>query len=153
MNRLDLSACTRLITLTLVVTLLHAAPALAAHHEEGEAAGETAKPVTKTSGLIYQELVAGAGASPSATDRVTVHYTGKLESGDVFDSSEKRGKPATFPLNRVIKSWTEGVQLMKVGGKATLTCPGEIAYGAKGRPPRIPPNATLLFDIELLGIN
>jgi len=83
---------------------------------------------------------------------VKVHYTGKLTDGTVFDSSVQRGEPATFPLNGVIKCWTEGVQKMKVGGKATLTCPSDIAYGDQGRPPTIKPGATLVFDVELIEI-
>jgi FKBP-type peptidyl-prolyl cis-trans isomerase FkpA len=104
------------------------------------------------SGLVYTETKAGSGDSPKATDTVKVHYTGKLTDGTVFDSSVQRGEPATFPLNGVIKCWTEGVQMMKVGGKATLVCPSDIAYGDQGRPPQIKPGATLVFDVELLEI-
>jgi FKBP-type peptidyl-prolyl cis-trans isomerase FkpA/FKBP-type peptidyl-prolyl cis-trans isomerase FklB len=111
------------------------------------------KGATKTaSGLVYKEVKAGAGDAPKATDTVKVHYTGKLTDGTVFDSSVQRGEPATFPLNGVIKCWTEGVQMMKVGGKATLVCPSDIAYGDQGRPPQIKPGATLVFDVELLEI-
>ena len=105
-----------------------------------------------TSGLIYQSLKDGEGASPSATDTVRVHYRGTLTDGTEFDSSYSRGKPAEFPLNRVIKCWTEGVQKMKVGGKAKLTCPPEIAYGNRAVGNLIPANATLVFEIELLEI-
>ena len=105
-----------------------------------------------SSGLIYTEVKAGEGDSPKPTDTVKVHYTGKLTDGTVFDSSVKRGEPATFPLNGVIKCWTEGLQMMKVGGKATLVCPSDIAYGDQGRPPQIKPGATLVFDVELLEI-
>jgi FKBP-type peptidyl-prolyl cis-trans isomerase FkpA len=109
---------------------------------------------TKTaSGLIYKELRAGSGASPKATDKVTVNYRGTLTNGTEFDSSYKRNAPATFPLNGVIPCWTEGVQMMKVGGKAQLTCPPAIAYGDRGAPPVVPPNATLIFEVELLKIN
>src|SRR5262249_13958762 len=94
----------------------------------------------------------GSGASPAATDTVKVHYEGTLENGTVFDSSKKRGTPATFALNQVIPCWTEGVQKMKVGGQAKLTCPSAIAYGDRGAPPTIPGGATLTFDVELLGI-
>jgi len=94
----------------------------------------------------------GTGASPSANDTVKVHYKGTLPDGKEFDSSYKRGQPAEFPLNRVIKCWTEGVQRMKVGGKAKLVCPPAIAYGERGVSGLIPSNATLLFEIELLGI-
>ena len=115
-------------------------------------AADAAKPVVTASGLSYLEKVAGKGASPSATDTVRVHYRGTHPDGREFDSSIARGKPAEFPLNRVIKCWTEGVQLMKVGGKAQLVCPPAIAYGERGFPGSIPPNATLHFEIELLGI-
>ncbi len=116
-----------------------------------KAAGE--KGAKKTaSGLVYTEVKAGNGEAPNATDTVKVHYTGKFTDGTVFDSSVQRGEPATFPLNGVIKCWTEGLQLMKVGGKATLVCPSDIAYGDQGRPPQIKPGATLVFDVELLEI-
>ncbi|MFP6664543.1 MAG: FKBP-type peptidyl-prolyl cis-trans isomerase [Deltaproteobacteria bacterium] len=104
------------------------------------------------SGLVYQTVTEGKGVSPKATDRVKVHYTGKLLDGTVFDSSVERGTPATFPLNGVISCWTEGVQKMKVGGKAQLVCPSDIAYGDRGAPPNIQPGATLVFDVELLEI-
>jgi len=104
------------------------------------------------SGLIFQTLTAGSGASPKATDTVSVHYRGTLTDGTEFDSSYKRGEPVEFPLNGVIPCWTEGVQKMKVGGKARLVCPSEIAYGDQGRPPVIPGGATLVFEVELLGI-
>ncbi|NUZ05335.1 FKBP-type peptidyl-prolyl cis-trans isomerase [Piscinibacter koreensis] len=104
------------------------------------------------SGLVYKSLKEGNGASPSATDTVKVHYRGTLTDGKEFDSSYKRGEPASFPLNRVIPCWTEGVQKMKVGGKAQLTCPPAIAYGERGAGGVIPPNATLQFEIELLEI-
>ena len=109
---------------------------------------------TTASGLVYKSLKDGSGASPGATDIVKVHYRGTFTDGKEFDSSYKRGSPAEFPLNRVIKCWTEGVQLMKVGGKAQLTCPAAIAYGERGTPGGpIPPNATLQFEVELLGVN
>jgi FKBP-type peptidyl-prolyl cis-trans isomerase FkpA len=105
------------------------------------------------SGLVYKSLKDGAGPSPAVTDTVRVHYRGTFPDGKEFDSSHKRGQPAEFPLNRVIKCWTEGVQKMKVGGKAQLVCPPGIAYGERGTPGGpIPPNATLHFEIELLGI-
>jgi FKBP-type peptidyl-prolyl cis-trans isomerase FkpA len=109
--------------------------------------------VKTSSGLVYTELKAGNGPSPKATDTVKVHYRGTLTDGKEFDSSYKRGQPAEFPLNRVIPCWTEGVQMMKVGGKAKLECPSSIAYGPQGHPPVIPGGATLIFEIELLGIN
>jgi FKBP-type peptidyl-prolyl cis-trans isomerase FkpA/FKBP-type peptidyl-prolyl cis-trans isomerase FklB len=111
------------------------------------------KGATKTaSGLIISELKPGTGESPKATDKVKVHYQGTLPDGTVFDSSIKRGEPVTFPLNGVIKCWTEGVQLMKVGGKSKLVCPSDIAYGDRGSPPAIKPGATLVFEVELLEI-
>ncbi|WP_295520165.1 FKBP-type peptidyl-prolyl cis-trans isomerase [Limnohabitans sp. Rim8] len=108
--------------------------------------------VLTSSGLVYRSLKDGNGASPTASDKVTVHYKGTFPDGREFDSSYKRGQPIDFPLNRVIACWTEGVQRMKVGGKAKLTCPPEIAYGARGAGNAVPPNATLLFEVELLGI-
>lgn len=104
------------------------------------------------SGLIYTSVQEGTGSQPATTDRVKVHYTGKLLDGTVFDSSVERGTPATFPLNGVIPCWTEGVQKMKTGGKATLVCPSDIAYGDRGAPPNIQPGATLVFDVELIEI-
>jgi FKBP-type peptidyl-prolyl cis-trans isomerase FkpA len=104
------------------------------------------------SGLVYRELKAGTGASPNVTDTVTVHYRGTSVDGVEFDSSYKGNEPAKFPLNRVIPCWTEGVQKMKVGGKSQLVCPSSIAYGDRGSPPDIPGGATLIFEIELLGI-
>ncbi len=103
------------------------------------------------SGMVYRELRPGAGDSPKATDTVKVNYRGTLVDGTEFDSSYKRGEPAQFPLNGVIKCWTEGVQKMKIGGKSQLVCPAEIAYGEDGRP-GIPGGATLIFEIELLQI-
>lgn len=104
------------------------------------------------SGAIVIPIKEGTGAQPKATDRVTVHYQGTLVDGSVFDSSIQRGQPATFPLNGVIKCWTEGVQQIKVGGKAKLVCPADIAYGDRGSPPKIKPGATLVFEVELLDI-
>lgn len=104
------------------------------------------------SGMIYREITPGTGASPQATDTVRVQYRGTLPDGSEFDSSYKRNEPAEFALDHVIKCWTEGVQRMKVGGKAMLVCPSSIAYGDQGRPPVIPPGATLTFEIELLAI-
>ncbi len=105
------------------------------------------------SGLVYRSLTDGVGASPAATDKVKVNYRGTFLDGKEFDSSAKNGGPIEFPLNRVIPCWTEGVQKMKVGGKAKLTCPPAIAYGARGAGGVIPPNATLQFEVELLAIN
>jgi FKBP-type peptidyl-prolyl cis-trans isomerase FkpA len=108
--------------------------------------------VKTASGLIYRTITPGTGASPKASDTVSVHYHGTLPDGKVFDSSVQRGQPVEFKLNEVIPCWTEGVQRMKVGEKARLVCPSEIAYGDGGRGPDIGPGATLVFDVELLGI-
>lgn len=108
--------------------------------------------VVTSTGLVYRALKEGNGPSPAATDRVRVHYRGTFADGKEFDSSYARKEPAEFPLNRVIKCWTEGVQRMKVGGKALLVCPPAIAYGEAGAGGVIPPNATLQFEVELLGI-
>jgi FKBP-type peptidyl-prolyl cis-trans isomerase FkpA len=108
--------------------------------------------VKTDSGLIYREMTAGTGASPKATDNVKVNYRGTLINGTEFDSSYSRNMPAEFPLNGVIPCWTEGVQKMKVGGKAQLVCPSELAYGDQGRPPTIAGGATLVFEVELLSI-
>ena len=108
--------------------------------------------VTSATGLVYRSLKDGTGPSPGAADTVKVHYRGTFPDGREFDSSYSRNAPAEFPLNRVIKCWTEGVQRMKVGGKAKLTCPPAIAYGERGAGAVIPPNATLLFEVELLSI-
>jgi FKBP-type peptidyl-prolyl cis-trans isomerase len=106
----------------------------------------------KPSGLIYTEIAAGTGPSPSPAETVKVHYTGKLIDGTVFDSSVQRGQPAEFTLGGVIPCWQEGVALMKKGGKALLVCPSDLAYGDAGSPPKIKPGATLVFDVELLDI-
>jgi FKBP-type peptidyl-prolyl cis-trans isomerase FkpA len=111
----------------------------------------TAK-TTLPSGVLFESMQAGSGESPKATDTVKVHYRGTLPDGKEFDSSFKRGQPASFPLNRVIPCWTEAVQLMKPGGKARITCPPKTAYGERGAGGVIPPNATLVFDIELISI-
>jgi FKBP-type peptidyl-prolyl cis-trans isomerase FkpA len=108
--------------------------------------------VKSASGLVFKTLTPGTGKSPVATDLVKVHYHGTLTSGEVFDSSVTRGQPVDFALNSVIPCWTEGVQKMKVGEKARLVCPSSIAYGDQGRPPTIPGGATLIFEVELLGI-
>lgn len=112
-------------------------------------------PATETlpSGVVVQHIKAGEGASPKASDTVTVHYRGTLENGKEFDSSYARNAPASFPLSRVIPCWTEGVQKMKAGGKAKLTCPSKTAYGERGAGRAVPPNATLNFEVELLSID
>ena len=116
------------------------------------AATAPAKPVTTASGLVYESIKDGAGESPKATDTVKVHYKGMFLDGKEFDSSYKRGEPTEFPLNRVIPCWTEGVQRMKPGGKAKLTCPASIAYGERGAGGVIPPNTTLNFEVELISV-
>jgi FKBP-type peptidyl-prolyl cis-trans isomerase FkpA len=116
--------------------------------------GVVGEEITTPSGLKYVDLVIGAGESPKSGQMVTVHYTGTLENGTKFDSSVDRGQPLVFPIGvgRVIKGWDEGVMSMKVGGKRKLIIPSDLAYGASGRPPRIPPNSTLIFEVELLGV-
>ncbi len=104
------------------------------------------------SGMIFIPVTAGSGSAPKASDTVRVHYKGTLRDGSVFDSSVDRGQPATFPLNRVIPCWTEGVQKMQVGSKARLACPSNLAYGDRGAPPKIRPGSALHFEIELLGV-
>ena len=116
-----------------------------------KAAAESGAKKTE-SGAILTTIKEGKGATPKATDTVKVHYHGTLTDGTMFDSSVKRGEPATFGLNQVIKCWTEGVQQMKVGGKSKLVCPSALAYGDKGAPPSIKPGATLVFEVELLEI-
>ncbi|MBS0181354.1 MAG: FKBP-type peptidyl-prolyl cis-trans isomerase [Nitrospira sp.] len=132
--------------------------AVAAESEKKAGSAFTAKAAsekgsTKTeSGIVITPIKPGTGATPKATDTVKVHYHGTLTDGTVFDSSVKRGEPATFPLNKVIKCWTEGVQQIKVGGKSRLVCPSNLAYGDGGSPPTIKPGATLVFEVELLDI-
>ena len=126
--------------LTLAALALVALPALAADKE------------TLPSGVVVEHLKPGTGAAPKASDTVTVNYRGTLLDGKEFDSSYKRGQPASFPLSRVIPCWTEGMQKVKVGGKAKLTCPGATAYGSRGIPGVIPPDATLTFEVEVLGV-
>ena len=135
--------------------LLSAFTSFSAHAQTDAAATAAAKEpgaVVKPSGLVYLSQRDGTGPSPGPTDTVKVNYRGTFPDGREFDSSYKRGEPIEFPLDRVIKCWTEGVQLMKVGGKAKLTCPAAIAYGERGAGGVIPPNATLQFEVELLGV-
>ncbi len=134
------------------------------HNEPSAATHATATPanpagaqsndmITTASGLKYQVLKHGTGSvSPKATDTVKVHYHGTLLDGTVFDSSVERGQPISFPLNRVIPGWTEGLQLMKVGDKFKFVIPPNLAYGENSPSPKIPPNSTLVFEVELLGI-
>lgn len=107
---------------------------------------------TLPSGVKIEHTKVGTGANPNATDRVKVHYRGTLVDGKEFDSSYSRNEPAVFPLNRVVQCWTQGMQKIKVGGKATLTCPPATAYGERGAGGVVPPNATLTFEVELLAI-
>jgi len=117
-----------------------------------DAAGKEPGAVVSPTGLVFRSLKPGTGATPAAADTVKVHYTGTLMDGKVFDSSVQRGTPAEFPLNAVIPCWTEGLQKMKVGEKAKLTCPSGIAYGDAGHPPIIPGGAVLTFEVELLDV-
>ena len=139
-----------------IATLVIGLGAFTAHASaQSEAAAKAAKEpgaVKTASGLVYLSLKDGTGMQPNSTDTVRVHYRGTLPNGTEFDSSFKRNTPLEFPLNRVIPCWTEGVQKMKVGGKAKLTCPPEIAYGARGAGSAVPPYATLHFEVELLGV-
>ena len=136
-----------------VFVIAVAAAALADPSPASAQASAARAPATPAPGLTYKSVREGTGASPTATDAVKVHYRGTLMNGTEFDSSYKRNEPATFPLNRVIPCWTQGVQRMKVGGKAELVCPPELAYGERGAGGTIPPNATLRFEIELIEIN
>jgi FKBP-type peptidyl-prolyl cis-trans isomerase FkpA len=104
------------------------------------------------SGIVITQIKEGTGASPKSSDTVKVHYRGTLVNGKEFDSSYGRGQPTSFPLNRVIPCWTEGMQTMKTGGKSKLVCPPDLAYGNRGIPGTIPPAATLVFEVELLEI-
>jgi FKBP-type peptidyl-prolyl cis-trans isomerase len=113
---------------------------------------QAAREVTTESGLKYQDLKVGDGASPQMGQTVTVNYIGRLEDGKEFNNSYTLGKPIDFKLGRVIPGWNEGLQTMKVGGKRRLWIPSKLAYGPAGRPPNIPPNANLEFEIELLGV-
>ena len=136
-----------------LATALATLPASWAADATSAASAKEAGAVVTASGLVYRSLKDGNGASPAASDKVKVHYRGTFPDGREFDSSYKRNEAIEFPLSGVIKCWTEGVQRMKVGGKAKLTCPASIAYGERGAGGVIPPNATLLFEVELLAIN
>lgn len=141
----------RSLAIALAITAA-AGAAMAQTTSAAEAAKEPGAVVT-SSGLVYRSLGEGAGAAPTSIDVVKVHYRGTFLDGREFDSSYKRGEPIEFPLNGVIKCWTEGVQKMKVGGKAKLTCPASIAYGERGAGGGvIPPNATLQFEVELIAV-
>lgn len=141
MNKLVFTALAVASTISLLLPL-------AVQAEDATAAKE----VKTATGIGITMLKEGSGAQPKVTDTVKVHYRGTLADGKEFDSSYKRGQPTSFPLNRVIPCWTEGVQAIKVGGKAKLVCPPNVAYGSSGIPGAIPPSATLTFEVELLEI-
>ena len=134
------------------MNIMKSVPALLASCALATSALAAAPAETLPTGVKVVHSVDGTGAQPKASDTVKVHYRGTLADGKEFDSSYKRGKPATFPLSRVVPCWTEGLQKIKVGGKATLTCPPATAYGERGAGGVVPPNATLTFDVELLAI-
>jgi len=140
----------RIIIAAIVTTL--AVPAFAATNEAIEKAAREKGAVKTASGMVYQSLKEGSGKSPKASNTVEVNYRGTLTNGTEFDSSYKRNQSISFPLTGVIPCWTEGVQLMKTGGKAKLVCPPELAYGSRGAGRDVPPNATLIFEVELLNI-
>jgi FKBP-type peptidyl-prolyl cis-trans isomerase FkpA len=139
-----------LLTLSLLAAGVPANAAGAAPVASGP--GSAGATETLPGGIVVRHTRVGSGASPLAADSVEVNYRGKLADGTEFDSSYKRGKPTSFPLAHVIPCWTEGLQKMKVGGAATLTCPPATAYGSRGAGGVVPPNATLTFDVELLAI-
>ncbi len=140
--------------LTLAAILSTACAATPAAKPAAAASAAPAAPASETlpSGVKIVHTLAGTGPQPTAASTVRVHYRGTLANGTEFDSSYRRGMPASFPLNRVVPCWTEGMQRIKVGGKATLTCPPATAYGERGAGNAVPPNATLTFEVELLAI-
>ena len=140
----------RTIAIVIILALAASAVAYLIVNRKGAGGAE----ITTPSGLKYTDLGVGTGATPQKGQTVTVHYTGTLENGKKFDSSLDRGKPADFRIGvgAVIKGWDEGLMTMKVGGKRRLVIPAKIGYGAAGRPPDIPGNSTLIFDVELLGV-
>ena len=144
----------RTLTGTAVLLITCAVPVMAQSNPEATLAAAAKEPGAKVtnSGLVIRTLKEGKGTQPTAASTVKVHYKGTFPDGKEFDSSYKRGEPIEFPLSGVIKCWTEGVALMKIGGAAKLTCPSSIAYGARGAGGVIPPNATLVFEVELLGV-
>lgn len=140
-----------LATSLLVLAGASACTATTPQQQQLQAATGSAR-VTTASGIVFEALRNGAGRTPGPRDTVRVHYRGTLDDGREFDSSYRRGQPAQFQLDRVIGCWQEGVQLMRPGGKAKLTCPPATAYGRAGIPNVIPPNATLQFEVELLDV-
>lgn len=151
-QRLTLPFCFTLIRMTITKKFVALSTTLATVLGLTFNAFAAAPAETLPSGVKIVHTVDGTGAQPKASDSVKVHYRGTLADGTEFDSSIKRGTPATFPLNRVVPCWTEGMQKIKVGGKATLTCPPATAYGSRGAGAAVPPNATLTFEVELLAI-
>jgi FKBP-type peptidyl-prolyl cis-trans isomerase FkpA len=140
----------RLIIAAIATTL--AVPAFAMANDTIDKAAKEKGAVKTKSGLVYRSLKDGSGKAPTAASTVEVNYRGTLPDGKEFDSSYKRKQSIKFPLTGVIPCWTEGVQMMKVGGKAQLVCPPELAYGARGAGRDVPPNATLIFEVELLDV-
>ena len=140
----------RLIIAAISMTL--AVPAFAVANDTIDKAAKEKGAVKTASGMVYKSIKDGKGKSPSAASVVEVNYRGTLPNGKEFDSSYKRNQSIKFPLSRVIPCWTEGVQKMKVGGKAKLVCPPELAYGSRGAGSDVPPNATLIFEVELLDV-
>ncbi len=135
-----------------VAAVIVAVPAFAAANDAIDKAAKEKGAVKTASGMVYKSIKEGKGASPTAASTVEVNYRGTLTNGKEFDSSYKRNQSIKFPLSGVIPCWTEGVQKMKVGGKAKLVCPPELAYGARGAGRDVPPNATLIFEVELLDV-
>jgi len=140
----------RLIIAAIATTF--AFPAFAAANDAIDKAAKEKGAVKTATGMVYRSIKNGSGKSPSASSTVEVNYRGTLTNGKEFDSSYKRKQSISFPLSGVIPCWTEGVQKMKVGGKAQLVCPPELAYGARGAGSDVPPNATLIFEVELLDV-
>jgi FKBP-type peptidyl-prolyl cis-trans isomerase FkpA len=138
--------------LVAAVVTMYAVPAFAAADKAIEKAAKEKGAVKTPSGMVYVPIKKGNGKSPTAASTVEVNYRGTLTNGKEFDSSYKRHQSISFPLSGVIPCWTEGVQMMKVGGKAKLVCPPELAYGSRGAGSDVPPNATLIFEVELLDI-
>ncbi len=134
------------------IATIVAVPAFATANDAIDKAAKEKGAVKTPSGMVYQSIKDGKGKSPSAANTVEVNYRGTLTNGKEFDSSYKRHQSISFPLSGVIPCWTEGVQKMKVGGKAKLVCPPELAYGSRGAGSDVPPNATLIFEVELLNI-
>jgi FKBP-type peptidyl-prolyl cis-trans isomerase FkpA len=134
------------------IAVILAVPAFAAANDAIDKAAKEKGAVKTSSGMVYRSIKDGKGPSPTAANTVEVNYRGTLTNGKEFDSSYKRHQSISFPLTQVIPCWTEGVQLMKVGGKAKLVCPPELAYGSRGAGRDVPPNATLIFEVELLAI-